>query len=285
MGAADKHDHGLAQVNGINGDAAHTADLGQLAVANGKTTRQSLPRQVRDSIAAALLSDDVRAGDRLPGECALAERLEVSRSTVREAMRLLEQEGLVETRRGSGRFASAIAGIRPERPITELGSIAKMMKELGYEVTTTVADVKERPASPSEQLTFALKPGCDVVETRRTREHRGRPCVYCVNVLDPRTLDAPVGDIDWSGSILELLARMGHEIVASSAHITAVSAPSKEDELPGTVLPEGPWLLVTERCVTRTGRCVLLARDYHDARMFNFSFLRRGDRRHRLSNG
>ncbi len=101
---------------------------------------KALPRQVRDSIA-ALVAEDMRPGDPLPSEMAVAERLMVSRSTVREAMKLLEQEGLVETRRGTGRFATALSGLRPERPMTKFESITKMMTELGYEVSTKVVGV------------------------------------------------------------------------------------------------------------------------------------------------
>jgi GntR family transcriptional repressor for pyruvate dehydrogenase complex len=40
-------------------------------------------------------------GDKLPPERELAQRLEVSRASVREAVRMLEGEGYVETRRGA----------------------------------------------------------------------------------------------------------------------------------------------------------------------------------------
>jgi len=43
-----------------------------------------------------ITSGDLRVGDRLPSESALAEQAGVSRSTVREALRILEQGGLVE---------------------------------------------------------------------------------------------------------------------------------------------------------------------------------------------
>jgi len=43
-----------------------------------------------------IISGDLRTGDRLPSESALAEQAGVSRSTVREALRILEQGGLVE---------------------------------------------------------------------------------------------------------------------------------------------------------------------------------------------
>ncbi|MDC2863056.1 FadR/GntR family transcriptional regulator [Bacillus sp. BP-3] len=48
--------------------------------------------------------DGLKAGDRLPSERELSARLNVGRSSVREALRSLELVGLIETRRGEGTF-------------------------------------------------------------------------------------------------------------------------------------------------------------------------------------
>ncbi len=250
-----------------------TTALDHLGTSGTVLRRKALPRQVRDSIA-ALVAAEMRPGDPLPTEMAVAERLMVSRSTVREAMKLLEQEGLVETRRGMGRFASALSGLRPERPMTKFESITKMMAELGHESTTKVVSVVTRESTPSEQLAFDVGANFEVIETRRLRDHQGRPCIYSVNVLDPRTLSS-VDDIDWSDSVVLILERMGHEIVASSAHISVASEPLGEDTVPEIGPDAGPWLMVNEQCVTRLGRCVLISRDYHLGSMFSFSVVRR----------
>ncbi|RKD23778.1 transcriptional regulator [Ammoniphilus oxalaticus] len=49
-------------------------------------------------------ADKLRAGDKLPSERELSERLQVGRSSVREALRALELLGLITTRRGEGTF-------------------------------------------------------------------------------------------------------------------------------------------------------------------------------------
>lgn len=48
--------------------------------------------------------DGLKAGDKIPSERELSERLHVGRSSVREALRALELLGLIETRRGEGTF-------------------------------------------------------------------------------------------------------------------------------------------------------------------------------------
>ena len=68
------------------------APLGELAAA-----------QLRERLAAGAWD----VGERLPSEVELAEQLGVGRSTVREAVRVLVHEGLLETRQGAGTFVLA----------------------------------------------------------------------------------------------------------------------------------------------------------------------------------
>ncbi|MEH7122780.1 GntR family transcriptional regulator [Bacillus sp. JJ1532] len=54
--------------------------------------------------------EGLKAGDKLPSERELCERLIVGRSSVREALRALELLGLIETRRGEGTFIRDFKG-------------------------------------------------------------------------------------------------------------------------------------------------------------------------------
>lgn len=66
-------------------------------------TKVLRPRQqVEDQIKAAILSGALRGGDRLPGEVELARQFEVSRTTVREALRSLSTQNLIVKTPGAG---------------------------------------------------------------------------------------------------------------------------------------------------------------------------------------
>ena len=64
--------------------------------------RQSRPVQVAESIKDWVVAEGLKAGDRLPGEADLIVRFGMAKGTIREAMRILEAQGLIKTRTGPG---------------------------------------------------------------------------------------------------------------------------------------------------------------------------------------
>mgnify|MGYP001247250061 CR=1 FL=1 len=62
--------------------------------------------KIRDELAEQINSGQIGAGERLPSERNMAAKMGAARETIREAMRLLEGEGLIFRKRGSGYFVS-----------------------------------------------------------------------------------------------------------------------------------------------------------------------------------
>ena len=62
----------------------------------------SRPVQVAEAIKDWVVEQGLQAGDRLPNEAELIERFGMAKGTVREAMRILEAQGLIKTRTGPG---------------------------------------------------------------------------------------------------------------------------------------------------------------------------------------
>ena len=66
----------------------------------------ALPKflQIANSIRDAILRGDLRPGDEVPSERALADEWGVSRPTATKALQALRAQGLVEARQGSGSY-------------------------------------------------------------------------------------------------------------------------------------------------------------------------------------
>ncbi len=66
--------------------------------------RSTLHEQVAEKIQQLMINESLLPGHRLPSERNLAERLNVSRTVIREAMRVLSAQGLLEVKPGSGTY-------------------------------------------------------------------------------------------------------------------------------------------------------------------------------------
>jgi GntR family transcriptional regulator, transcriptional repressor for pyruvate dehydrogenase complex len=86
-----------------------------------------------ERIEQAIISGDLKTGDRLPGERELVTQFDVGRSSVREAMRVLESSGLVAARPGDPRGAVILA--------PTAAPLRKMMTRLTQASSTSLADL------------------------------------------------------------------------------------------------------------------------------------------------
>src|SRR3712207_8585989 len=109
-------------------------------VRDGRTVAQ----RMRDDILALVKAEGLRPGDRIPTEAELKERFGGSRPTIREALKLLEQDGVVDVEHGRGRFLTATGTLQVHRPITRFESIADMADTFGYAYDNKVLSLSEQ---------------------------------------------------------------------------------------------------------------------------------------------
>lgn len=240
---------------------------------HGATAGRASTSSLRDDIATLIADDGLAPGDRLPTEAQLAERFGVARSTIREALKRLEEEGLVDAVQGKGRFVSAIAAAIVERPITRYEGVTEMLTRLGYAVTTSVFSVGEVEADALQAESLQVEPGTPLIRLARLRYGNDEPLVFSVDHILRDALPGPLAHRDWSAPLTEALEAYGHHVTSSVARISAVELPfeiARRHRLTGL----GPWLLVTETCLTRTGRRILLAEDYHRGAAIGFNVRR-----------
>jgi GntR family transcriptional regulator len=196
-------------------------------------------RQFLDQIQHGLL----RPGERLGAERELAEKLGVSRSTVRQALAALESAGAVRRvpGRGGGTF---VRSQKVERDLSRVVGVPALLRAQGMTsgsriITTGIAEADEATATALE-----LGPGAYVIDVVRIRLADGLPIslehVRLPAERFPRLLDLPLG-----GSLYDLLEEH-YETVPGEAeeHIEVVAAGEDEASILGTD-PGAPLLSIT----------------------------------------
>jgi GntR family transcriptional regulator len=237
-------------------------------------SEKSIGSRAREAIMALIAREELKAGDKLPSEAELALMFNISRPTLREALKLLEQDGLILTMHGRGRFLSAAATLRVERPITAYESITSMLRQLGYKPQTRLVSLCEQPADKDAARALRCRAGTPVVAVERLRLQGSDPLVYCIEILRRDSLPETLDEEAFKGSLNDLLERKRKRPRMSSASVSAVELPKPVARLIGPK-HAGPWLLITETCFTDKGEPVVFARDYHRGDAFSFNFSRR----------
>ncbi len=76
-----------------------------------QTNKKELTTTITQNIRQMIIAQNMKPGDRLPSEAELVSLFNVSRSTIRECMKLLNAQNIVEIHRGKGTFVSSRTGI------------------------------------------------------------------------------------------------------------------------------------------------------------------------------
>lgn len=236
--------------------------------------RSTMAPQLKEAIRQLITQDGMGPGDQLPTEPELSEHFHVSRNKIREALKLLEQDGMVTAIQGRGRFVSALGSLPIERPVNIYESITELLQGLGYTVTNVVLSVDEAPADARIARELQLNEGDPVIRLVRLRLGDDQPMIFSINIIRRDALPGPLEFRNWGASITKVLEGHGHYVVSSIARLSAANLPA-EHSANYDLAQYDPWLLVEETCVTREGERVLYAIDYHRSSEIAFNVVRR----------
>lgn len=169
-----------------------------------------------------ILAGSYAVGDQLPTEAELVDNYGVSRITVRQALRTLEEEQLIRREAGRGTFVTR----RPEVPqaLQMDGSLDELMS-MGRATQVRLLDLREVAANRLDAGSFEVAVGDPVVQCIRLRRHHNEPFSYIVCRL-PCAIADRFEEGDWkSGSILEAIEkRLGLHLQVADQTIRATLA-------------------------------------------------------------
>jgi len=175
--------------------------------------------QLKNWIAEAIRTGKAGPGIPLPSERELADRLDLSRVTVRKALDELVADGLVTRRRGSGTYV-AEPPQRVAQSLSRLYSFSEDMRARGRQPGTSWLHREVAGADAEEARHLGIAIGEPVARLHRLRLADGEPIALEWTASPSRLLPNPqvVG-----ASFYEALRSRGHQPVRASQHITAVT--------------------------------------------------------------
>lgn len=202
-------------------------------------------QQIAAELRLAVDRGDYPVGSVLPSEGELVSRYGVARGTVRQAVALLEQEGVVATRQGARR---TVVGSVPTQSFSEMQSFSMWAVSQGHVPTARVLykAIRRVTVTDTERLNAPI--GAEVLDLQRLRLLDGAP-VMVERTLYASTVAEHVLAMDLtSGSITERLAALGFMYAYADYRIDAVSAGVTEADLLG--VRRGSPLLRQRRVTT-----------------------------------
>jgi GntR family transcriptional regulator len=217
----------------------------------------------------------LRPGDRLPAEPQLAVELEVSRPTLREALRSAEDAGLIVRRPGLGTVKTHRPSLANDLSINT--GVTDLIRAHGLEPGTRDMGVELRLASDDEARRLSLSRPARVWVIDRVRTADGVPVITSRDVTPeevfrPRELTL---DALQRRSVYGHLSDKDLTIHHGIASIHPVTADSKLAH--SLEVKEGALLLeLVQVDYDASGRPVLLSYEHHLPDAFEFTVSRRG---------
>jgi GntR family transcriptional regulator len=236
--------------------------------------RRSLVDRATESIQRLIDEAELGPGDKLPGELQLAEQLEVSRSTVREALNVLAARQRVERRQGVGTIVRATPVVVGS--LNENLGVTELIRSAGYEPSGATAEVSRRPATDEERDALQLGEDAAVVAVERIYAADGQPVAHSIDVVPATSFDGASASYQPDESLYAFLQQ--HCDIAVTHGIARVRAgtldPSLAEAMERSVA--SPTIVIRQLDFNEAGQPVLFGFDTYSGEAFELSVVRRG---------
>lgn len=246
-----------------------------LATLFKKNNLEPLPYRLAGSIRQAIRDGRLKPGEQLPSEPEFAGQLGVSRTTLRDGVRILVSEGALERRHGVGTFVTNNPLIHIHKGLETLTSTTEVIRKQGYEPGTSMNSWETMPATDHLAKVFGVVVGTSLIHFSRTRTANGIPVIQCeeyllATILKPETINDQKSD--WS--LYKVLKDAHLEITSAVCKVIPVVA----DESLATQLKvpaRHPLLLLRQTHYATDQQPVLYCENYHNSSVIEFDILRR----------
>jgi len=233
------------------------------------------PLHLRMEEAIELLLKEHRPGDRLPSEEKLSELLGVSRTTIREYLRVLEERGRIIRRHGVGTF---IATAKPpfESGLEILESMDAFAGRMGLATQVKDLHIREEPADKDLSDKLQVAEGDALTVVTRTCIIQNTLVAYIYDAMPASIVRAQELAPDFRGSVLDYLQdKLKPGPWSAVTCLLSVEA-SGEIAAKMQMLPGAALLLLEEFLYRADTQLVNYSRRYYNTKYFQYHIVRRG---------
>jgi GntR family transcriptional regulator len=236
-----------------------------------KSDNRHLYLQVIDRIKHDIETGVYKEKQKLPSEFELSKQLGVSRATLREALRILEEENVIIRRHGVGTFVNS----KPlfTSGIEQLSSVTDMIKQAGRKPGTIFLSSSIQGPTEEDVRRFQCSPDEEILLVERVRTADGEPVVYCVDKIPCKYL--PKGISYERESLFENLHNQtNRDIAYAVAHIEPLGYHEKVSPILQCD-PETALLVLKQMHFDKNDEPILYSINYFKSDKFSFHVLRK----------
>lgn len=238
----------------------------------------TLSEQVTRLLIKRMRTGEYPPGSQLPPENALAEEFEVSRATVRSAIRTLATRGLVVRRQGAGTFVSQLSGI--PYPLNQVIEFNEMITSSGYTPDVKLEKVEAVFPDPDVAKELRIDPGERVINLRKVFFADDKPIIYLTNSISLELIGEDVYEEILEGPqitepLYDFLKQSCHQKIVYNVSTIRVDL-GKNCPLPRSEYsPDTPVLIMQETGFNEAEFPVVFSREYFPGDSMAFSLIRR----------
>jgi GntR family transcriptional regulator len=232
----------------------------------------SLAARVANNLRQELRSEYV-VGGQLPSEPELAAQLGVSRGTVRQALTMLEREGMIIRRQGAGTYVHYIS--RVQTRVEHAYEFSDLLRIAGFEPSIQLISFENFLLAEEMAVQLDVEPGTEALVVRKLFLANSQPAIYCLDFIPQYLIIQPYTETELQPPIFDFLQqRCGQATVQNLAEII----PEVTSETLAALLnmeSGQPLLRIDEVGYNEEGAPVIFTRAYYRDQFIRFSVLRK----------
>jgi GntR family transcriptional regulator len=206
--------------------------------------RKSLYYKIYDTLRRRINSHELRPGDFLPTEAELGRFFNVSLAPVRQALSLLQNEGLIIRQPGKGTF---VASLSEEMKLwLSLSPFRRHFQKYGNKVSCRTVKICKKAPPPEIREFFAFNGSWKVIYIERVRSVEGRPIIVNQLYISPLfDIQVFIDAGDFASTRALIFNKFSVEVTRIEDILTAVSASERFSDI--LEIPRNHPLLLLKR--------------------------------------